>query len=193
MQISSLIVDFCSRLDSAGVPYLIGGSVASGIWGEPRQTNDVDIEIWLTSENIEPFLSMLRDDYLVSESEAHAALKSSEEYPSIQALNVEEAFKFDCFVERDTAANTEALAQVEKVEVEPGIFLNFACAERILIQKLRWYKLGNRVSERQWRDLRSIAKKTLNLDWLLVAKWAVVYGVVDVLDELRSHLNEDAH
>jgi|GEM_PF-5402673 hypothetical protein len=26
------------RLEAVGVRYLVGGSVASGVWGEPRQT-----------------------------------------------------------------------------------------------------------------------------------------------------------
>jgi len=188
MQISDLIIDFCGRLDAAKVPYLIGGSVASGVWGEPRQTNDVDIEIWLTRENLDNFLSALQPTYLVSEDDAKNALDTIEEFPSVQALHIEEALKFACFVENESAANVEALSKAVKVEVQPGIYLNFACAERILVQKLRWYELGSRVSERQWRDMLSIAKKTVDLDWVLVSKWAESYGVSQVMTELRTDL-----
>jgi tRNA nucleotidyltransferase/poly(A) polymerase len=39
-------------LDRIGVPYVIGGSVASVIAGEPRSTEDVDIAVDLQPEMI---------------------------------------------------------------------------------------------------------------------------------------------
>lgn len=48
MSLEEAITIFCERLRGCSIPYVIGGSLASGIWGEPRQTHDVDVEVWIT-------------------------------------------------------------------------------------------------------------------------------------------------
>ena len=39
----SLFASFTARLESAGIRYMVTGSVASIVYGEPRLTHDVDI------------------------------------------------------------------------------------------------------------------------------------------------------
>src|SRR6185295_9277694 len=34
---------FATRLEATGIPYMITGSVAATLYGEPRLTNDIDI------------------------------------------------------------------------------------------------------------------------------------------------------
>jgi len=45
MQERSLFKIFTDRLNKLGVPYMMTGSVASIIYGEPRVTHDIDIVI----------------------------------------------------------------------------------------------------------------------------------------------------
>jgi hypothetical protein len=44
MQQVDLFLIFTGPLDFAQIPYMVSGSVASMVYGEPRLTNDVDIE-----------------------------------------------------------------------------------------------------------------------------------------------------
>ncbi len=46
-------------LESLGVPYLIGGSVASGIHGIPRSTQDVDLVVEMALHHAESFVAAL--------------------------------------------------------------------------------------------------------------------------------------
>jgi len=43
MSLSGFLAKVIDNLEAAGVEYMIGGSVASSIYGEPRTTRDVDI------------------------------------------------------------------------------------------------------------------------------------------------------
>ena len=43
-----------------------------------------------------------------------------------------------------------------KLKADPDQFAFVATAEDTLLQKLRWYRLGDEVSDRQWRDVLGI-------------------------------------
>lgn len=46
----SLAIRISTRLDSIQVPYYIGGSLASSLWGEPRYSEDLDLVIEISPE-----------------------------------------------------------------------------------------------------------------------------------------------
>jgi hypothetical protein len=54
--------------------------------------------------------------------------------------------------------------------------------EDILLQKLRWFRLGNEVSDRQWRDIVGILLvQGEALDRIYLQRGAATLGVVDLL------------
>ena len=62
---------FASLLDTAGVPYMLTGSFASGFHGAPRATQDIDIVISPTLGSLNRFLRLLPEDkYYVSRDAA---------------------------------------------------------------------------------------------------------------------------
>ena len=46
-------------LDAAGVPYAIGGAIAWGAWADPRGTHDVDLNLFVTHEELPAALDVL--------------------------------------------------------------------------------------------------------------------------------------
>jgi hypothetical protein len=50
MQETSRFLLFTRRLNQLGVPYIITGSVAAMIYGEPRLTNDVGLVVLLDAQ-----------------------------------------------------------------------------------------------------------------------------------------------
>lgn len=49
-----------SALEEAGVPYALGGALAYGQYGIPRATNDVDVNVFVTPEELPRVFAALR-------------------------------------------------------------------------------------------------------------------------------------
>jgi hypothetical protein len=47
------------QLERAGIPYAVGGALALAVWGFPRATNDVDLDIFVAPENLDPVFDAL--------------------------------------------------------------------------------------------------------------------------------------
>jgi hypothetical protein len=70
---------------------------------------------------------------------------------------------------------------------QPGDVLRVATAEDVVLQKLRWYRLGNEVSDRQWRDVVGVLKRQAGaLDRAYLERWARELGVHDLLGRALS-------
>jgi hypothetical protein len=64
-----------------------------------------------------------------------------------------------------------------------GRVLHVHPPEDILLQKLRWYRLGGEVSDRQWRDVAGIVRvQKGRLDRAYLREAAGVLGVSDLLE-----------
>lgn len=63
-EILDVLARFTEICDNLGVPWAVGGSLASSIYGEPRSTNDLDIVAALTIRNIPDFVAGLGADHM---------------------------------------------------------------------------------------------------------------------------------
>jgi hypothetical protein len=55
-------------------------------------------------------------------------------------------------------------------------------SEDIILQKLIWYRLGDRVSDREWRDVLGVLKvQACRLDFNYLAQWAETLKLADLL------------
>jgi len=55
--------DLSRILKDGNVPYMIIGGLANAIWGNPRATLDIDVTIWISDDQIQKTVSMLRQRY----------------------------------------------------------------------------------------------------------------------------------
>ncbi|MDO8141843.1 MAG: hypothetical protein Q6358_10130, partial [Candidatus Brocadiales bacterium] len=53
------------RLESAGIPYMITGSIAANFYTTPRMTRDIDIVIEIGENNAEVLFSLFSDDFYI--------------------------------------------------------------------------------------------------------------------------------
>jgi hypothetical protein len=58
--------------------------------------------------------------------------------------------------------------------------------EDVLLAKLRWYKDGGQVSDRQWGDIAGIVATNPNLDLPYARLWAGRLRVADLLERALS-------
>lgn len=179
-----ILAELTPCLRQAGLQFWVGGSVASSIWGDPRQTNDIDLAVVRSSINEVSLRSQLPPNYYIGPNEIEDALKDHSEYPSFQILNMEEAFKFDVFVVAEDDYVLAESSRVREMEILEDRYAPLASPEDIILHKIRWFVSGGKVSDRQWNDIVKVIEIQLGkLDNSYLAKWADHFEVRDLLTE----------
>ena len=166
-------------LDAIGIVHTIGGSIASSIAGEPRSTIDIDVVAALRESDVPALLSALSTDFYMNEEALRRAVW---ERSSANLIHHATQLKVDIFVAGDTPLDEQQLRRRRAVEIAPGRTLHVHPPEDILLQKLRWYRKGGGISDRQWRDILGIIRvqaQQLDRDYRRVN--APVLGVADLL------------
>jgi len=103
-------------LEELGVPYLIGGSVASIIHGEPRLTNDIDLVADIREEQVPHLVAALETDFYVDDRAMRRAIR---ERRSFNILYLETMYKVDIFIpRRDEWSHEQMRAREGKKLVE---------------------------------------------------------------------------
>ena len=142
-------------LDSCGVRYLVGGSLASSVSGEPRSTLDVDLVVALTEADVAKIVRALGSEFHVDPESLRRAIR---EKSSANLVHFATSIKVDLFVMGGSPIDEEQMNRRQRLKVttDPDCYLYFYTPEDILLQKLRWYRMGNEISDRQWRDILGI-------------------------------------
>ncbi len=165
------------------ISYLIGGSLASTIYGMVRTTQDADIIAEMHLRHVQPFITALQTEfYLDDEMISDAVLHNK----SFNIIHRKTMFKVDVFIPRESPFqhSQRTRAQKQIIVKQPEISAYVASPEDTILAKLDWFRKGNKVSERQWSDVigvLKVRKGLLDLDYLL--KWAAELHVRDLLEK----------
>lgn len=170
-------------LETLGVPYLIGGSLASAVHGLVRATMDADLVADLRLDYAEPLARILGDTFYMDVEAIRDAIRCRS---SFNVIHLETMFKVDIFVSKqrsfDQAQFERRTGQVVATDPERTVYV--ASAEDTILSKLEWYRMGGEVSERQRCDVLGILKvQGDRLDLGYLRKWATALGVADLLEQ----------
>jgi hypothetical protein len=177
--ILSLVIE---ALDSLDVPYVIGGSLASAVHGLVRTTLDADIVADFHQEQIAPFVAALEDEFYV---DAYAVEEAIQYRSSFNLIHQATMFKIDVFIPKGRPFDQERFARRIQAQIAPESDSStwITSAEDIILVKLEWYRMGDEVSERQWRDVLGVMKtQGNNLDLAYLRRWATTLKVEDLLE-----------
>lgn len=182
--IAPVVVEF----EKLGVAYYIGGSVVSSMQGIPRLTLDVDMIADLATKHVAPLVQALEKDYYIS---SPAMLDAIARHSCFNLIHLATSFKVDVFVVKNRSYDRTALARIQSKIADAENPLQrffFASPEDIILAKLEWYRLGDEVSERQWRDVIGVMKVGgASLDREYMQRWA---GELEIADLLKNAWNE---
>src|SRR5437870_364036 len=88
-----------ARLEAAGIPYMVTGSIAAGHYAQPRMTRDIDLVVELTPADAERICAMFGDDFDCDIDAVRAAIARSSLFNLIHTTAV---VKVDFVVRKDT-------------------------------------------------------------------------------------------
>jgi hypothetical protein len=165
-----------------GVPYLIGGSLASSLYGMVRTTQDSDIIAEMRPEHIPPFVSALEADFYIDQEMIAESIPRNS---SFNIIHRETMFKVDVFIPRPRPFLQSQLARTRRQTFSLGktVGANFASLEDTILSKLEWYRMGGEVSDQQWRDILGMLKtKSGDIDLEYLDHWSEELNVNDLLE-----------
>lgn len=182
-----VVARLARTFDELAIRYIVGGSLASSIYGIPRATQDVDLVADIQIRHVNDLVRELNEEFYIDEAMIRDAIMR---YGSFNVIHLATMFKADIFVFRRDEWSREEMARyrAEQFDVPEGkVTIHFASPEDTLLHKLVWYKLGDEISERQWNDVLGVLKvqgDLLDIDYL--ERWAEELGISDLLIRARE-------
>jgi hypothetical protein len=172
-------------LDSQGIEYMITGSVASSLQGEPRATHDLDVVVMVQPKDVAALLnSFSRPRFYLDEQ---AILEAIGTGGMFNAVSMEEGDKVDFWMLTNEPFDASRFARRVEVEVF-GIPLRVSSPEDTILAKLRWSKMSGG-SEKSFIDaLRVYEVQSDGLDRAYLDDWVHRLDV----EELWAKLQESA-
>ena len=151
---ANLFLMFTQRLNTLGVPYMVSGSVAVIIYGEPRLTHDVDLIVVLDRAHIARLPEVFPPaEFYCPPTEVIAVEAAREQRGHFNIIHHETGFKADVYLSGRDPLHAWGLMRARKLEVE-GQELVVAPPEYVIVRKLEYYREGG--SEKHLRDIRSM-------------------------------------
>lgn len=172
------VIDGLTRL---GIPYMVVGSYASNVHGQPRDSFDADIVVDFKPPAVEAFCREFESEFVLSREAVELCVTRAEMF---NLIPFSAAFKVDLIPLRRGAYEAEEFSRRVAIPAF-GRTIHFARAEDVILSKLVWYRKGGGSSERQWKDVRGVAAaQGVRLDRAYLTRWAERLGVADLLQRL---------
>jgi hypothetical protein len=178
-----------SILNDLGIPYAIGGSLASSVHGYSRYTFDADLTVEPFPGREQEFVSRFpAAEYYADEAMVRDAVARRSTF---NILHLRTSFKTDLFVRKDRPFEVAMFGRRFPAPVfgpTEGLFEVITPEDTVLL-KLEWYRIGGEISDRQWNDILGVMRTQAGrLDDAYLDHWAADIGVKDLLDRIRGEV-----
>ncbi|MGA2618356.1 MAG: hypothetical protein ABSF26_12150 [Thermoguttaceae bacterium] len=188
MEQAELLHHVVDVLEQQGITYLLVGSLASGVYGEPRLTHDIDVVVELRPDQAARLCTAFPSpEYYVSEQAARAAVATGGQFNVIHPAS---GNKIDFMIARRDAWGLSQISRRRREQILPGRPGYTAAPEDVILGKLWYYQEGG--SEKHLRDIAGILQVSGDeIDMEYVGHWAQQLGLSDewqaVIERLRRH------
>jgi hypothetical protein len=174
MSSGKVLREVTAALDRAGIPYMLTGSFASTLYGAGRATQDIDLVISATADQLKNFESALPEHY---HRDLESALEALRHRSMFNLLDMEYGWKIDLIFQKPGAYPQQAFSRRTPAEVDE-VPVIASTAEDLIIAKLDWARMGE--SLRQIDDVAGVLKvRRDKLDMTYIEQWVKQLGLAE--------------
>jgi len=173
-------------LEGRRLTYMLVGSLASGVYGEPRLTLDIDVVVALPATEVHSLCAEFpAPDFYVSEAAAQQAVSQGGQFNIIHPAS---GNKIDLMLARQDAWGQSQLARRRRQQIFPDLAGFVASPEDVIIGKMWYYHEGG--SEKHLRDMAAMLRVAdLAIDRAYIEHWSRELGLTDVWQALLVRLD----
>lgn len=164
-----IVRDVSTRLDGAGIAYMLTGSMALNYYASPRMTRDIDIVVALRPQDVQTVVRLFGQDYYVSREAVEAAVRHESMF---NLIHLESVIKVDCIVRKGAEYRQLEFSRRQRAAI--GDFSAWIVSkEDLIISKLFWAK--DSLSELQLGDVRKLVASGCDRDY--IDQWTRQLGI----------------
>jgi hypothetical protein len=154
---ANLFAIFTDRLEQIGVRYMITGSVAGMLYGEPRLTHDVDLVLELaTDAQAEALVGAFPEqDFYCAPLEVVLIEARRAQRGHFNIIHHDTGFRADVYLAGRDALHQQALQHRRVLQIE-GAQMQVAPPEYVIVRKLEYYREGG--SSKHLDDIRGMLR-----------------------------------
>lgn len=167
---TDLIELFVQPLNELKIRYLVSGSVAAMLYGEPRVTHDVDLIVHLQPDN----LAQLPDafpstEFYLPPSEVISLEMTRANRGHFNIIHSGSGLKADCYTVTNDELHLWAFRHRREYTVD-NVRVSVAPPEYVIVRKLEYFREGG--SEKHVRDIRAmLAISGDEIDKAVIDEW----------------------
>jgi len=167
---ADLIQLFVEPLNRLEIRYLISGSVAAMLYGEPRVTHDIDLVVYLRHEHVARLPAVFpASDFYLPPAEVICVEMARERHGHFNVIHSGTGLKADCYTVNQDELHAWAFGNARQYTLEDTP-VSVAPPEYVIIRKLEYYREGG--SEKHLRDIRAmLAISPEEIDQSVIEDW----------------------
>ncbi|MBP86193.1 MAG: hypothetical protein CMJ64_05675 [Planctomycetaceae bacterium] len=185
MEQSNLLRYALEKLETMNVTYAVVGSFASGAYGEPRFTQDIDIVVDLRDDHVAEFCESFPDpEFYVSQPAVQQAVVRRGQFNVIHPTS---GNKIDFMLSGTDEWDRNQLARRRNVQILPDRCGYLASPEDVILGKMVYYREGG--SEKHLRDIAGILRLRDDADHEYITQFVEQLGVTEVWQAVLKRLS----
>jgi hypothetical protein len=167
--------DIAGKFASAGIDYMLTGSLAMNYYAQPRMTRDIDIVVALEAHDADTITRLFDPDYYVAREAVREAIARQSIF---NLIHQESVIKVDCIVKKNSSYRRLEFERRRPISIQEFIIW-IVSKEDLIISKLDWAQDSR--SELQLRDVRNLL--ATGYDAVYLQKWTQEFGLDSLLQE----------
>ena len=166
-------------LESAGIHYMVTGSIAANFYTTPRMTRDIDIIIEVEDNGVRELVSLFSNEFIVDLDLIEEALRRRSMF---NIIHKEAIVKVDMIIRKDTEYRRLEFQRRRVLEFE-GREIFVVSPEDLILSKLSWAK--DSMSEIQINDVRNLVRTVSGLDRNYLAWWVGKLELAEIYQKVE--------